>query len=101
MLQAGVTSSVSVSPRTLPDRVEESLAALGCSRVWVRGAGRHVDLGLAGQEAFARLTALGGGSYGLAFQGGMDRRWELLLVDELRPVVEHALIGGGILERIS
>jgi hypothetical protein len=87
-------ASSAVSNRTLLDRVGDMLSAVACTRVWVRGAGRHVMIGLTGQEAFARVTALGAGSYGLAFQGGIDRRWEPLLVDDLRSVVEHALIGG-------
>ena len=70
-------------------------------KVWARSAGLHVLLGLRGQDAFARLTPLGGGAYGLAFRGsGPDgqREWEpLLLVDELEQVVEHALIAEGAL----
>ncbi|HZU85284.1 MAG TPA: hypothetical protein VE987_20275 [Polyangiaceae bacterium] len=94
MLESSVTTSA--PQRTILDRVADTLASLACTRVWVRGAGRHVLLGIAGQGApFARVTALGGGSYGLAFQGNVDRRWEVLLVDDLRSVVEHALVGGG------
>ncbi|HXN31571.1 MAG TPA: hypothetical protein VN894_06910 [Polyangiaceae bacterium] len=77
----------------------DALAALECTRVWVRGAGRHVLLGLDTEEPFARLTALGGGSYGLAFHGGVAEKWELLLVDDLPAVVEHALIGANALRR--
>jgi hypothetical protein len=92
-----IESATNASDRTLIDRLREALSAQGCSRVWTRGAGRHVLLGLPGEEAFARVTALGAGSYGLAFQGGIERRWELLLVDDLRNVVEHALVGGSAL----
>jgi hypothetical protein len=91
MLQVSTASSI--SERTLIDRVGDALAALAGARVWVRGAGRHVLLSLGSEEPFARLTALGGGSYGLAFQGGVAGKWELLLVDDLRGVVEHALVG--------
>ena len=95
MLQTSTVSSRSAP--TLTDRVAETLSALACPRVWVRGAGRHVLLGQGTEEPFARLTALGAGSYGLAFQGGIERQWELLLVDDLTAVVEHALIGAGAL----
>ncbi len=68
-------------------------------RVWARTAGLHVLLGLHGEDAFARLTPLGGTSYGLAFRApGPKAAWEpLLLVDELEQVVEHALIAEGAL----
>jgi hypothetical protein len=95
MLQASNTSSISAP--TIIDRVGETLAALACTRVWVRGAGRHVLLGQGTGEPFARLTALGAGSYGLAFHGGVARTWELLLVDDLPALVEHALIGADAL----
>ena len=55
-------------------------------------------LGLSGRDdAFARLTPLGGTTYGLAFRAASPAetgpRWEpLLLVDELAELVEHALI---------
>jgi hypothetical protein len=70
-------------------------------KVWARSAGLHVLLGLRGKDAFARLTPLGGASYGLAFRGSGPEgqlEWEpLLLVDELDQVVEHALIAEGAL----
>ena len=94
MLQVSTTPQV--SERTLVDRVSDALAALACTGVWARAVGRHVLLGQNGAEPFARLTALGGGSYGLAFQyaaGGVGGKWELLLVDDLPAVVEHALVG--------
>jgi hypothetical protein len=88
---------VSIAPstvkRTLLDRVRDAVSAHGCAEVWVRGAGLHILLGHGSDEAFARVTALGGGAYGLAFRGGVQRAWEPLLVDDLRAVVEHALIG--------
>jgi hypothetical protein len=98
MLQLSTTPRL--LERTLVDRVSEALAALACTRVWARGAGRHVLLGQNDEEPFARLTALGAGSYGLAFQGGAGGaggKWELLLVDDLPAVVEHALIGADAL----
>src|SRR5579863_1516521 len=96
MLEAelGRSAKSPVIGRTLLDRVEDTLGSLGAPHVWVRGAGRHVLMGLAGQAAFARITALGSGSYGLSFEGGMDGRWELLLIDDLRSVLGHALVGG-------
>jgi hypothetical protein len=93
MLQLSTTSRV--SERTLVDRVSDALCALTRKRVWARGAGRHVLLGQDDGEPFARLTALGGGSYGLAFpcdDAGAGGKWELLLVDDLPAVVEHALV---------
>ena len=92
MLQ--VHSAPSTTRRTLLDRVSDAVAANACTRVWVRGAGVHALLGLGAEEPFARVTALGGGSYGLAFRGGVGGKWEVLLVDDLPAVVEHALIGG-------
>ena len=84
------------------DRVRRIARQLGCGAVWVRGAGPHVVLGLQGENAFARLTPVGGSSYGLAFRSPVapERRapttpsWEpLLLIDDLTTVVEHALVG--------
>ena len=89
------------------DRVRRIARQLGCPTVWVRGAGPHIVLGLPGENAFARLSPIGGSSYGLAFRSPVapDRRaattpsWEpLLLVDELRTVVEHALVGVSALD---
>jgi len=94
MLQVSIGS---ISNRTLIDRVGDVLAALTSARVWVRGAGRHVLLGLDTEEPFARLTALGAGSYWLAFRGGLRGEWEPLLIDELQAVVEHALVGANAL----
>jgi len=91
MLQAATASTTSAL--TLIDRIGDALTAQGCRKVWVRGAGRHVLLSLGPDEPFARVTALGGGSYGLAFRGGIAGAWEPLLVDTLSAVVEHALIG--------
>ena len=92
MLQVSTTPTTTA--RTLLDRVGDALASYGCAKVWVRGAGRHVLLSLGPEDPFARLTALGAGSYGLAFRGGPGGTWEPLLVDTLAAVVEHALIGG-------
>jgi hypothetical protein len=101
MLQPTMASPAS-PPRPLVDRVRDAIASLGCDRVWARGAGPHVLLGLRGDEAFARLTPLGGGQFGLAFRGdgvgspfhpSTVRPWEpMLLVDALAEVVEHALV---------
>jgi hypothetical protein len=96
-MQASMLEARPAPQHTLIDRIESALTAFGCARVWVRGAGRHVLLGLGSEPPFARVTALGGGSYGLAFQGGVERRWELLLVDDLDAVIEHALVGGDAL----
>ncbi len=92
MLQ--ISTSQTTSRRTLLDRVNDAVALHACAEVWVRGAGLHMFIGRGSEEAFARVTALGGGSYGLSFRGGLDGKWELLLTDELHAVVEHALIGG-------
>jgi hypothetical protein len=57
-----------------------------------------VVVGLHGDDAFARLSPLGASAYGLAFRAPVDERsgtprWEpLFLVDELRELVEHALV---------
>ena len=93
MLTQSSIASRSPEPRTLLERVRERLEALACERVWTRGAGPHVLLGLRGDEAFARLTPLGAGSYGLAFRALDGNAWEpLLLIDDLDSVVEHALV---------
>jgi hypothetical protein len=91
-------SRARIPESSLVDRVIVVLAMLRSTDVWARGAGRHVLLGLTGQEPFARLTAFGGGAYGLAFQSGQRGqreqrdKWELLLIDGLTAVVEHALV---------
>jgi hypothetical protein len=87
--------------------VRDAIASHGCSRVWARGSGTHVLVGLPGDEAFARLTPLAGSAFGLAFRspsvgdgasqrksgGPASVKWEpLLLVDELAELVEHALV---------
>jgi hypothetical protein len=109
MLLATNAESASESSRetstTLVDRIHDAIADLapavaGGPDVWARGAGPHVLLGIQGEEAFARLTPLGGGLFGLAFRS-MDEgarasqgpTWEpLLLIDGLAEVVEHALV---------
>jgi hypothetical protein len=97
---------VSVSPRTsahtpphrpLMDRVSDAIDALSCDTVRARTSGPHILLGPREGEPFARLTPLGGGSYGLAFRAaearaGHTNAWEpLLLVDDLASVIEYAL----------
>jgi hypothetical protein len=91
MLEVSISSST--AKRTLLDRVRDAVVAHACAEVWVRGSGLHILLGRGPGDAFARVTALGGGAYGLAFRGTMGNAWEPLLVDDLRAVVEHALIG--------
>jgi hypothetical protein len=97
MLQIS-TSTRHSTPPTLLERVRDAIDALDCDRVWARSAGSHVLIGLRGHDAFARLTPLGGGAYGLAFRASEastthTNAWEpLLLVDELVDVVEHALV---------
>jgi hypothetical protein len=90
------TSAASAGRQPL-QRVREAISALGCTSVWARGSGNHVLLGLPGDDAFARLTPLGGSAYGLTFRSADERsgalRWEpMFLVDELPELVEHALI---------
>jgi hypothetical protein len=88
------------------ERVRERIASLGCDRVWARGSGSQVLLGLRGEDAYARLTpvreSLREALFGLAFRDEEDtssssptsrRGWHpLLLVDTLEDIVEHALI---------
>ena len=105
MLQLSTTPRAHVSEPQLVARVTDLLAASQSTDVWARGAGRHVLLGLDGQGPFARLTSFGRGSFGLAFysaERGREtrqtrptrptRQWELLLVDDLAGVIEHALV---------
>ncbi len=89
-----------VDTRSFVERVRDFIGALGhpTVRVWTRTHGPHVLLGKGHDEAFARLTPLGGGQYGLAFRA-MEAKadhtnaWEpLFLVDDLAGVVEHALV---------
>ena len=104
MLQESNASPASGAHITI-DRVRRVTGSLGCTHVWARASGPYVLLGMRGGDAFARLTALGGGSYGLAFRAGLEAGrsgatpgWEpLLLVDELADVIEHALVGANAL----
>jgi hypothetical protein len=95
-------------PSAIIERVRKVATALGCAGVWARATGPYILLGLRGGDAFARLTALGGASYGLAFRAGVGTgddadqgarkagatTWDpVLLIDELVDVVEHALVG--------
>ena len=97
MLQIS-TSTRTSTHRTLLDRVKDAVDALGSDTVWARSSGPHVLLGFRGREPYARLTPLGGASYGLAFRAIEARTthanaWEpLLLVDDLLSVIEHALV---------
>jgi hypothetical protein len=90
--------------RTLADRVRDIGRALGCDAIWVRASGPHVLVGLGMDEAFARVTPLGSGAFGLSFRSPdpvAEPRmppWEpMFLVDSLAEIVEHALIGAGTL----
>jgi hypothetical protein len=101
MLQQSNASPASESYAVL-ERVRKVASALGCSGIWARVTGPYILLGARGGDAFARLTALGGESYGLAFRttAEPDRRapaaWDpVLLIDELSDVIEHALVGAG------
>lgn len=67
-MQAANASPAS-QPREVVERVQKTASALGCAGLWVRATGPYILLGLNGGDAFARLTALGGASYGLAFRG--------------------------------
>jgi hypothetical protein len=93
-------------PNAIVERVRKVTTALGCTGVWARATGPYILLGMHGGDAFARLTALGGTLYGLAFRAGVGEKvvenprklggatWEpVLLIDELVDVVEHALVG--------
>jgi hypothetical protein len=118
MLQLSNGSSAA-QPSAIVERVRKVASALGCAGVWVRATGPYILLGLRGGDAFARLTALGGTSYGLAFRAGRSpsdgegsetrRReatatgaWDpVLLIDELVDVVEHALVGASALPAIA
>jgi hypothetical protein len=98
------------SPSTV-ERVREKIASLGCDRVWVRGAGSQVLLGLRGHEPYARLTPVRECFFGLAFRDDQslcepcddeaERTdvpasgpgwYPLLLIDALEDLVEHALV---------
>jgi hypothetical protein len=103
MLQVS-NGSPPVTPSAIVERVRKVATALGCTGVWARATGPYILLGMRGGDAFARLTALGGTSYGLAFRAccAADKSalkrdggtWDpVLLIDELVDVVEHALVG--------
>jgi hypothetical protein len=104
MLQSSYPAASRASARSLADRVRKAISDRLTvpqelqSQVWARSAGPHVVLGMLDEEPFARVTPLGGDSYGLAFRAscalaGSRSEWEpLFLVDELPAVVEHALI---------
>jgi len=103
MLHVSTSSQTSThpphrAPPTLLERVSSAIDLLGCKSVRARSSGPHVLLGLPGGEPYARVTPLGGASYGLAFRAIEAQRshtsaWEpLLLVDDLMSVIEHALV---------
>jgi hypothetical protein len=91
-------------PRSLVERVRDRACALGCHGVWAKESGPHVLLGRDGGDAFARVTPIGPGAFGLAFRSvdvagaGEAPSWDaVLLIDALGDVVEHALVGEGAL----
>lgn len=96
----GGRRAIPADTRSFIERVRDYVEALGrpSMPVWARVSGPHVLLSLWQGDAFARLTPLGGGQYGLAFRAVEARpthtnAWEpLFLVDELAEVVEHALV---------
>ena len=104
-------SNGSAEPSAIVERVRKVATALGCTGVWARATGPYILLGMRGGDAFARLTALGGASYGLAFRAGFGiddagdskrpsggATWDpVLLIDDLVDVVEHALVGASAL----
>jgi hypothetical protein len=120
MLQLS-NGSPAAEPSAIIERVRKVASALGCAGVWARATGPYILLGLRGGDAFARLTALGGASYGLAFRAGFatggaaasdasgasarqashtgrTSTWDpVLLIDELVDVVEPALVGASAL----
>jgi|HubBroStandDraft_6_1064221.scaffolds.fasta_scaffold1363487_1 hypothetical protein len=118
MLQ--LSNGSAAEPSVIVERVRKVASTLGCAGVWARATGPYILLGLRGGDAFARLTALGGASYGLAFRAGFghdddaasssgragSRRgagtWDpVLLIDDLVDVVEHALVGASALPSSS
>jgi hypothetical protein len=93
-------ASPASEPRQVVERVQRTASALGCAGIWARATGPYILLGMQGGDAFARLTSLGGASYGLAFRAPAPANkrtpasWDpVLLIDELTEVVEHALVG--------
>jgi hypothetical protein len=93
--------------RALVDRVRDRADFLGCQGVWAQASGPHVLLGRKDGEAFARVTPIGPGAFGLAFRRvdadaeGVPSWDAVLLIDSLADVVEHALIGEGALPSIA
>lgn len=87
-------------PNAIVECVRKAANALGYAGIWARATGPYILLGSRDGDAFARLTALGGASYGLAFRAPAEANkrapaaWDpVLLIDELSDVVEHALVG--------
>ena len=76
-------------------RVRDTIQSLGCPRAWAKSAGRHVLVGISDDEAFARVTPMPAGAYGLSFRSpDPAASWApMLLVDDLAEVVLHALVG--------
>ncbi len=93
--ERGLTGASPASDARRPlQRVTDAISALGCSRAWARSSGRHVLVGI-DDEAFARLTPMPAGAYGLSFRSADPATpWDpMLLVDDLAEVVLHALVG--------
>jgi hypothetical protein len=95
---------------SIVERARSIARRLGCTALWARRAGPHVLLGVGENEAFARLTPLGGSQVGLAFrrteglfdglleETGATSCWDpMVFVDDLSDVVEHALIAEAVL----
>lgn len=107
MNHVSMIGRVAPKSRSLVDRVRDRAAALGCHGVWAQASGPHVLLGRNDSEAFARVTPIGPGAFGLAFRNveadaAEAPSWDaVLLIDALSDVVEHALVGEGALPSIA
>ena len=107
MNHVSMVGRVTPKSRSLIDRIRDRAAALGCQGVWARASGPHVLLGRDEGEAFARVTPIGPGAFGLAFRSvdadaAEAPSWDaVLLIDALSDVVEHALVGEGALPSIA
>ncbi len=91
----GPVSAPSSEGRGSLQRVREKIKSMGSAGTWAKSHGRHVLVGRYDDEAFARLTPMPAGTYGLSFRSpDPAASWApMLLVDDLAEVVAHALIG--------
>ena len=107
MNHVSIGNRIAPRSRSLADRVRDHAGSLGCQSVWAQASGPHVLLGRHGGDAFARVTPIGPGAFGLAFRSvDIDAPaappWDaVLLIDSLADVVEHALVGEGALSSID